>query len=163
MMEQFLSWDISHKFITVIIAASPVVELRGALPIAIFYFNMPWYEAFLLSVLGNLLPVPILLLFWEKVAQVASRFKIGEKVVNWVFKNTRRRGKIIEKYERIGLTLFVAIPSPFTGAWTGSIIAFLLGLKFRYAFLSILMGIIIAGAIVTGLCLVGWTGLTTLG
>ena len=163
MMEQLLSWDISHKLITVIIAALPVVELRGALPIAIFHFHIPWYEAFFLSVVGNLLPVPLLLLFLERLAHVARRFKIGEKLVNWVFQYTRRRGKIIEKYERIGLTLFVAIPSPFTGAWTGSIIAFLLGLKFWYSFLSILLGVIIAGAIVTCLCLLGCTGAMMLG
>ena len=157
-MEQLLSWDISHKLITVVISALPVVELRGALPIAIFQFHIPWYEAFCLSVIGNLVPVPLLLLFLGKVTQLVSRFEMGEKVVNWVFDHTRRRGKIIEKYERIGLMLFVAIPSPFTGAWTGSIIAFLLGLKFWYAFLSILLGVIIAGAIVTCLCLLGWTG-----
>jgi len=79
-------------------------------------------------------------------------------MLNRVFEQTRRRGMTIEKYEKIGLTLFVAIPLPFTGAWTGSIAAFLLGLKFRYAFLSILAGVVIAGAIVTSLSLLGWAG-----
>ena len=157
-MEQILSWNISQELIIIVISALPIVELRGALPLAIFSFGMPWYKAFILSVIGNMLPVPILLLFLEKLAKVASRFEAGEKVVNWVFERTRRRGKVIEKYEKIGLTLFVAIPLPVTGAWTGSIAAFLLGLKFRYAFLSILFGVIIAGAIVTCLCLLGWVG-----
>jgi len=162
-MEQILSWNISQELIVVIISALPVVELRGALPLAIFSFGMPWYKAFILSVIGNMLPVPILLLFLEKLANVASHFKAGKKVVNWVFERTRRRGKVIEKYERIGLMLFVAIPSPFTGAWTGSIAAFLLGLKFWHAFLAILFGVIIAGAIVTGLCLLAWIGATMVG
>ena len=158
MMEQILSWNISQELIVVIISALPVVELRLALPIAIFSFHMPWYKAFLLSIIGNMLPVPILLLFLEKLAKAVSHFKAGEKVVNWVFKYTRQRGKVIERYERIGLMLFVAIPLPVTGAWTGSVAAFLLGLKFWHAFLSILLGVIIAGAIVTCLCLLGWVG-----
>ena len=157
-MEQVLSWNISQELIVVIISTLPVVELRLALPIAIFSFHMPWYKAFILSVIGNMLPVPILLLFLEKLAKLASHFKAGEKVVNWVFKYTRRRGKVIEKYERIGLTLFVAIPLPVTGAWTGSVAAFLLGLRFWHAFLAILFGVIIAGIIVTSLCLLGWVG-----
>lgn len=153
MVEELLSWRISQEAIVVIISALPVVELRGALPIAINLFHMAWYKAFCLAVIGNLLPVPILLLSLDSLARVVSRVEIGRKAVNWVFERTRRRGKTIERYERIGLMLLVAIPLPGTGAWTGSIAAFLLGLKFRYAFLSIVLGVIIAGAIVTGLCL----------
>ena len=158
MIEQFLNWEISRELIIVIISALPIVELRGALPVAINLFHMAWYQAFWLAIVGNLLPVPILLLFLDSLAKLVSRVKIGKRVVNWVFEHTRRRGMAIERYERLGLTLFVAIPLPVTGAWTGSIAAFLLGLKFRYAFLSILMGILIAGAIVTSLCLLGWIG-----
>ena len=153
MVEELLSWRISQEAIVVLISALPVVELRGALPVAINLFHMAWYKAFCLAVIGNLLPVPILLLSLEPLARVVSRVPIGRKVVSWVFERTRRRGKTIERYERIGLMLFVAIPLPGTGAWTGSIAAFLLGLKFRYAFLSIVLGVLIAGVIVTGLCL----------
>jgi len=156
-MEPILSWGISRELITVIISALPVVELRGALPVAIYSFHMPWYEAFCLSVIGNLLPVAPLLLFLEKLAKVASRFEGSRRVVNWVFEHARRRGKIIERYEKIGLMLFVAVPLPLTGAWTGSIIAVLFGLKFKHAFLSIFIGILIAGIIVTCATLLGWT------
>lgn len=142
----------------VIISTLPVAELRGALPVAINLFHMSWHKAFCLAIIGNLLPVPLLLLFLDPLAKAVSRVEIGRRLVNWVFEHTRRRGKSIEKYEKIGLTLFVAIPLPVTGAWTGSIAAFLLGLRFRYAFLSILIGVIIAGAIVTSLCLLGWIG-----
>ncbi len=158
MFEEILSWNIPHELIIVIISALPVVELRGALPIAINLFHMPWYKAFCLAIVGNLIPVPILLLFLDSLAKAASRAGIGRRIVDWVLEHTRRRGRAIEKYEKIGLTLFVAIPLPITGAWTGSIAAFLLGLKFRYSFLSILIGIVIAGAIVTSLCLIGWRG-----
>ncbi len=158
MIEEFLSWNISRELIIVTVSALPVVELRGALPIAINLFHMPWYKAFCLAVIGNLLPVPILLLFLDSLAKAVSRVGVGRRVINWVFSHTRRQGKTIEKYEKIGLTLFVAIPLPITGAWTGSIAAFLLGLRLRYAFLSIVIGVVIAGAIVTSLCLLGWLG-----
>jgi uncharacterized membrane protein len=158
MLERILSWGLSHEAATIIIAALPVVELRGALPMAINLFHMEWYKAFYLALVGNMLPVPILLLFLDALAGAVSRVPVGQRMVNRVFDQTRRRGTAIEKYERIGLTLFVAIPLPFTGAWTGSIAAFLLRLKFRYAFLSILAGVVIAGAIITSLCLLGWAG-----
>jgi Predicted membrane protein len=158
MIEEVLNWGIPREAIIIVISALPVVELRGALPVAINVFGMAWYKAFCLAIIGNLLPVPILLLFLDSLAKVASRVEVGRKMVNWVFERTRRRGNTIEKYEKLGLMLFVAIPLPVTGAWTGSIAAFLLGLKFRYAFLSILLGVIIAGAIVTSLCLLGWVG-----
>ena len=158
MVEQLLGWGFSREAAVMIVAALPVVELRGALPIAINLFHMEWYKAFYLAVIGNMLPVPILLLFLDALAKTVSRVAIGRRMLNRVFEQTRRRGMTIEKYEKIGLTLFVAIPLPFTGAWTGSIAAFLLGLKFRYAFLSILAGVVIAGVIVTSLCLLGWAG-----
>jgi len=157
-IEQLISSGISQGLIVVIISALPVLELRGALPVAINLFHMEWYQAFCLAVIGNLLPVPFLLLFLESLAKVVSKVALGKKLVNWVFEHTRRRGAVIEKYERIGLMLFVAIPLPVTGAWTGSVAAFLFGLKFRHAFLSILFGVIIAGGIVTSLCLLGWLG-----
>ena len=139
------------------IAASPISELRGAIPIAIGVYNFPWYYAFPIAVIGNLLPVPFLLLLLNSVSRLLCRVRFLERFINWLFERTRRRGKIIERYERIGLALFVAIPLPITGAWTGSIAAVLLGLKFRYAFLSIVIGVLIAGIIVTCAAFFGWT------
>ena len=158
MIEWLISSGVSQGLIVVIISALPVLELRGALPVAINLFHMEWYQAFCLAVIGNLLPVPFLLLFLESLAKAVSKVALGRKLVDWVFEHTRRRGAVIEKYERIGLMLFVAIPLPVTGAWTGSVAAFLFGLKFNYAFFSILCGVIIAGGIVTSLCLLGWMG-----
>lgn len=158
MIEELIAWGIASELIVVIVATLPFIELRGALPVAINLFGMPWYWAFCLSIIGNLLPVPVLLLFFESITKIMSKVNIGKRLVDWVLERTRRHGKVIERYERIGLILFVAIPLPVTGAWTGSIAAFLLGMRFRYSFLSILCGLIIAGAIVTCLCLLGWVG-----
>jgi uncharacterized membrane protein len=158
MVEQILNLDIARQLIVVIIAMLPVVELRGALPVAINVFNMPWYWAYVLAVIGNMLPVPILLLFFDGLAKLVSKVAAGKKVVDWVFRHTRRHEAMIQKYEWLGLMLFVAVPLPITGAWTASIIAFILGMRFTYALLSILCGVLIAGAIVTSLCLLGWIG-----
>jgi len=138
-------------------AASPISELRGAIPWAILKHQFPWYYAFSLSVIGNLLPVPFILLFLNTFSRLLSKIDIFEKMLQWLFERTRRRGKIIDRYERIGLALFVAIPLPVTGAWTGSLAAVLFGLKFKHAFLSIFIGILIAGVIVTCATLFGWT------
>ena len=149
----FLNWLEVLAF-----AVSPISELRVAIPWAILKYHFPWYYAFSLAVIGNLLPVPFILLFLDPFSRLLSKIGIFEKMLHWLFERTRRRGKIINRYERIGLALFVAIPLPLTGAWTGSLAAVLFGLKFKHAFLSIFIGIFIAGTIVTCLCLLGWTG-----
>lgn len=156
--EELIRLGFSQELVVIIISALPVLELRGALPVAINLFHFPWHYALFLAVIGNLLPVPFLLLLLDSLSKALSRVKLFESMFNKLFEHARRRGKIIERYERIGLTLFVAIPLPITGAWTGSIAAVLFGLKFKYAFLSILLGILISGGIVTTLCLLGWIG-----
>ena len=156
--EGLLSLGFSKEIVVLFIAALPVVELRGAIPIAINLFGWPWYYAFTVAFIGNLLPVPPILLFLNAITRWLSRIDVFRRALNWLFERTRRRGRIIEKYQRIGLALFVAIPLPVTGAWTGSLAAVLFGLKFKHAFLAILAGVFIAGVIVTCLSLLGWVG-----
>lgn len=157
-MEQFLGLDISDILKTLGLAASPISELRGAIPLAILEFDFPWYYAYIIAVIGNMLPVPFILLLLNAVTRILSRFTLFDRFFKWLFTYTRRRGILIEKYERVGLVLFVAIPLPVTGAWTGSIAAVLLGMTFRRAILSIFLGVVIAGIIVTCLTLLGWVG-----
>lgn len=156
--DELLGLGFSKELVVIIVSALPIFELRGALPVAINLFHFPWYYALPLAIIGNLLPVPLILLFLDRVVRLLSKIGIFEKMFHWLFERTRRQGRIVERYERIGLTLLVAIPLPVTGAWTGSLVAVLFGLKFRNAFLSISIGVIIAGAIVTSLCLLGWVG-----
>lgn len=148
--------DFFQELAVLALAASPISELRGAIPLAILQYHFPWYYAFLLGIIGNLLPVPIILLFLDKATRLLSKVEILDRFLKWLFERTRRRGKIIERYERIGLVLFVAIPLPITGAWTGSLAAVLFGLKFKHALLSIFLGVLIAGTIVTCATLFGW-------
>ena len=156
--EKLLSLGFSKELVVLIIAALPIFELRGALPVAINLFHFPWYYALPLAIIGNLLPVPVILLFLNAISRWLSKIGFFDRFLHWLFERTRKRGRVVERYERIGLALFVAIPLPVTGAWTGSLVAVLFGLRFRYAFLSIFVGVCIAGIIVTCLSLLGWTG-----
>lgn len=128
----------------------PVVELRGGLPIGLSQ-GLPWPEAYLFAVLGNLLPVIPILLLLEPISNWMRRhWKWAEKLFSWLFERTRRRTtKYVEKYGTLGLTLFVMIPLPVTGAWTGALAAFLFGIPLRRAVPAIIAGVLIAGGIVS--------------
>ena len=156
-LDKLLSLGFSKELIVLIISALPIFELRGAIPVAITVFHFPWYYALLLAIIGNLLPVPVILLFLNAISKWLSKIGFFDRFLHWLFERTRKRGRIVERYERIGLALFVAIPLPVTGAWTGSLAAVLFGLKFKHAFLSIFVGILIAGVIVTCATFLGWT------
>jgi uncharacterized membrane protein len=135
---------------TFFLAMTPVGELRAALPIALTIYHMNWAIAFLVSVIGNLIPAMLLLLFLGPVSRwLSSRFKTCSRFFNWLFERTKRKteGKI-NKYGEIALVSFVAVPLPFTGAWTGAIAAFLFGISFKKAFPLIAAGVAIAGLIV---------------
>jgi uncharacterized membrane protein len=137
-------------FATIIIAALPVSELRGAIPIAIGLYNMSPLEAYFLAVFGNMLPVIPLLLFLEPVSSWLRRFYILDRFFGWLFARTHRNhSKRFEKYGTMALVMFVAIPLPVTGAWTGCAAAFVFGIKFRHALIAILAGVMVAGFIVT--------------
>ncbi|MDI6753232.1 MAG: small multi-drug export protein, partial [Thermodesulfobacteriota bacterium] len=128
-----------------VLAATPVWELRGAIPAGIFALHLPWPWVLLVALLGNIFPVPFIILFLDPVTRFLSRIEFMEKFFHWIFERTRRRSAIVDKYEKIGLMLFVAVPLPGTGAWTGSLLAFLLGMSLRSAFLPIALGVLIAG------------------
>jgi uncharacterized membrane protein len=139
----------------VLISATPIGELRAGIPTAYFAYDFPWYYAYLFSVLGNLLPIPFILFFLDRVTNVLSRVGLLDRIIKWVFDRSRRRGERIERVEGLGLTLFVSVPLPITGGWTGALIAFLRGMDRRRAFMYITLGVLIAGVIVTALCVTG--------
>jgi uncharacterized membrane protein len=140
------------------IAALPIVELRGAIPVGIVAFKMPWWEAYLIAVAGNMIPIPFILLLLGPLSRFCMQFKSGRTFFNWLFARTRKKSASIEKYEALGLTVFVAIPLPMTGAWTGAMAAFVMGIPFWKAMLYNLLGVMIAGVIMTALSLLGWVG-----
>lgn len=159
-MENILHFlqNIPSEIKTLIIGMLPIAELRVSIPLALLKFKLPIWEAFLFSIIGNILPVIPILLFLEKISLILKKYKFFDRLLTWFFEHIRKKSSLVEKYETIGLMLFVAIPLPGTGAWTGAIVAFLFGLKFWHAFFAILFGVLIAGIIVTALTKLGFIG-----
>lgn len=136
---------------TIILAMIPIGELRGALPVALIVYKLPIIVAAPLAIIGNMLPVYLLLIFFERAAAfIRANSETGAKALDWLFERTRRKlhDKVL-KYGPWALALFVAIPLPVTGAWTGTLAAFVFGLDKKKAFLAILLGVIISSVIVT--------------
>jgi len=140
------------------ISTLPIVELRGAVPVGIVAFKMPWWQVYLIAVAGNMIPIPFILLLFGPLSRLCMKVEPGRKFFEWLFARTRKRSASIEKYEALGLTIFVAIPLPMTGGWTGAMAAFLMGIPFWKSMLYILLGVMIAGVIMTALSLLGWVG-----
>lgn len=136
---------------TIFVAMLPVSELRGAVPMAMGVYGLSAIEAYMWAVLGNMIPVFFLLGFLPKVSDyMRSKWRWADKFFNWLFLRTRKRTeKGIKKYGAVALVLFVAVPLPLTGAWTGSVAAFLFGIKPKKALALIFLGVLIAGALVT--------------
>jgi len=136
----------------------PIAELRGAIPLALIKFHFPFWKAYILGVVGNLTPIYPLLILLEPLSSWLSKTKPGKIFFKWLFERTRRKSKIIERYEALGLLIFVAIPLPFTGAWTGAVAASLFRIDKSKSLLIITLGVSVAGAIVTSLVLLGYIG-----
>lgn len=156
MLEQVTNWlgAFNKEIAVVFLAAMPVSELRGAIPLAIAQGFSP-QKAYILAVLGNIIPIMPLLFLLQPISNRLRRIRIFAKFFDWLFERTRRKATLVEKFEALGLILFVAIPLPVTGAWTGCVAATLFKIRFRYALISIILGVLIAGLIVLGLSLAG--------
>ena len=131
-----------------LISMIPIIELRGSIPMG-FVVGLPWYASLICSIMGNILPVPVILLFVVKVFEFMKKHNILTKFVNKMEQKAMNRSEKVSKGEFWGLMLFVAIPLPGTGAWTGALIAALLKMNRRDSFLSILLGVTIAGTLIT--------------
>jgi uncharacterized membrane protein len=137
----------SNELIAAILAAFPFVEARYAILIAYHHMHIPLEKAFIICITANMLPVVPILLFIEPVCQHLRRFKLWSKFFDWLFMRTREKAKLVERYEILGLILFVSIPIPITGAWSGALAAVLFKVKRRHAVFAIFTGIIISSLI----------------
>ena len=129
-----------------LLAMMPVVELRAALPWAIARGLDPWFS-YLLCVLFNLVPVPFILLFLNKILAWMETTKTFSGVARWLKERAHKKSDTYYKYEMLGLFILVAIPLPGTGAWTGALVASVMGLKMKRAIPPILLGVAAAGLI----------------
>lgn len=156
MVNIILEWlkGLPKEVIVLIMGSLPIAELRGAIPLGLS-LGLPLAKVFLLSVVGNLIPVIPGLLLLEPVSSKLRRFKAWARFFDWLFERTKRKAETVQKYEALGLAMFVAIPLPVTGAWTGMVAATLFKIRFRYALIAITAGVICAGLIVSTLCVLG--------
>lgn len=143
-----------HYLIVFLISMVPLIELRAAIPYGLALaeqFALSPLLIYVVAIIGNCLPVPFILFFIRKILawMQASRVAFFRKIATFVVEKGERGFARVQKYATVGLFLFVAIPLPGTGAWTGSLIAALLDMKKRYAFLSIALGVITAGVIMS--------------
>ncbi|HPS39995.1 MAG TPA: small multi-drug export protein, partial [Candidatus Cloacimonadota bacterium] len=100
-------------------------------------------------------PIPLILLCMDGFFRLISKSRLGKRFTDWLFARTRRKGKSIEKYEALGLAIFVGIPLPGTGAWTGAFAANIFGIRFWRSLLFIFIGVLMAACVVTPLTLMG--------
>lgn len=142
--------NISNEVYVFVVSMFPIVELRGAIPLGAA-MGMNIFECYFLSVLGNLLPIPFILIFIKKIIEWMSKSKIKffNKTANWLIEKAEKRSGKMDKASLWALFAFVAVPLPGTGAWTGALIAALAGMRFKKSFISIVGGVIVAGLVMT--------------
>ncbi len=139
----------SPELVTFAISMVPVIELRGSIPYGAA-MGMPFYLSFILAVVGNLLPVPFIIPFVRKVFDWCKKLPMLSKFAEWSEKHVLGKQDVLAKYEKIGLVILVAIPLPGTGAWTGAMLAGLLGMRIKDSLPAIFAGVLIAALIVSG-------------
>ena len=133
---------------TILVSMLPVVELRGGIPFGVAA-GLPLPAAFLAAFLGNILPVPFLILFIRRVfAWLKEHVPLVRGAVQWVEARTEKKKAAVLKYQTWGLFIFVAIPLPGTGAWTGALIAAALDMRLKTAVPAIVAGVLTAGCII---------------
>ncbi len=135
------------KYILIfVISLMPILELRGGL-IAASLLDMPPWQSFLVCLIANILIIPFVLFLMEKILDVLSKINFFKKIIDWWKNKALSKKDSIEKYGYLGVTMFVGVPFPGTGAWTGCLLAVLLGLDKKKSFISALLGVLIAGVI----------------
>ena len=143
-----LSGRISSEFIVFLVSMIPLLELRGSI-LAAGFMNTTFVPTYIAAVIGNMLPIPFILIFITHIFNWMEKVKCLEKIPKKIKEKAMSKSEQIEKFGYFGLYLFVAIPLPGTGAWTGSLLAVLLGLKKGKSLLAILLGVMTAGLIMS--------------
>ena len=136
------------ELIVFCISLLPILELRGGL-IAASILGVPWAEAFVICVIGNMLPIPFILLFIKQIFKLLKKIKCFDKIITKLEKSAGEKGSKINKSRNWGLFTFVAIPLPGTGAWTGALAATMLDIRMKRSFPIIFIGVIVAGIIMS--------------
>ncbi len=140
---------------TMLVSMVPIIELRGGIPFGVA-LGLPYHLAFPFAVIGNVLPAPFIIVYIRRIFLLMRRYMPRlNGMVDKLEAKAHLKGQTVSKYKYIGLWIFVAIPLPGTGAWTGSLAAAFLDMRLRKAFPAVLMGVITAGCIMLALTHVG--------
>lgn len=140
----------SGSLMTMLMAMAPVIELRGAIPYGVGVADLSVVHATILAIIGNMIPIPFLILFTRRVFEWLRTKSAGlERFVSKMEAKAEKNKEVVLRYEFIGLMILVAIPLPGTGAWTGALVATVMNLRLRSALPSIGLGVVIAGIIVS--------------
>ena len=132
---------------TLVTAMMPILEIRGAIPVGVASGLDPWL-AFAVGFVGNMLPIPILILLTRKIIEWLKKHNVLVKLTAWLENKGSKGAQKVQKYSFWGLFILVAIPLPGTGAWTGALVASLLDMRLKRALPAIAMGVAVAGLIV---------------
>lgn len=127
----------------------PLIEQRGAIPVGVMAYHINPFLVFLVSLLGSFVPAPFIYLFFNRIFAFLKTIKKLNKFTDFIEKKIQKGSKDVEKYKELGLTLFVGIPLPTTGLWTGSAIAAFMGLDFKKSMICVFLGGIISAVIIT--------------
>lgn len=146
MLEWMTGTHFGNLLSTFLISIVPVVELRGGIPWGVAH-GLPLWEAYGAAVLGNMLPVPFIILFLRHIFSWLRSFEKSRGVVEQLEKRAHLKGEKVQKYEALGLFILVAVPLPGTGAWTGALVASVLDMRLKRAFPVIMLGVMAAGII----------------
>ncbi len=149
-IEQFFLETVGRHWCVFLCSMLPIIELRGAIPLGAG-LSLPFWQTYLISIIGNMLPVPFILLMIRWVLEMMKKIKGLSKIALWLEAKAEKNRPKIEKYSFWGLMLFVAIPAPGTGAWTGSLVAALIRMDFKKAILAVLLGVLTAGVVMTAI------------
>ena len=154
-MEAIIQW-MNHSasgefFYTMLMSMVPVVELRGGIPFGVA-LGLDIWPAYIAAVIGNMLPVPFIIIFIRRIFQwMRIHMPRLNSLVDKLEQKAHLKGRIVTKYKYLGLMIFVAIPLPGTGAWTGSLAAAFLNMRLRKAIPSVFLGVLIAGVLISAI------------
>lgn len=148
MVEFLESLGLSPQLLIFIISMVPFIELRGGIIVGLA-LELPWYEVFPICFAGNILPIPFVIMFGRKLLDWFGNTRLFGKFVAKYKRKLAEKSKKVKKYGPFGLALFVGVPVPGTGAWSGALLAVLLNLRLKLAVPAILAGLLLAGTIIT--------------
>ena len=148
-IEAYLA-GLNHELAVFLISLLPIVELRGAIPFGVA-LGVDWRLVYFLSVIGNIIPAPFIILFFRPIIEYLENTKLFGALASKIKNRANSKIKSVNKYKMLGLFLFVAIPLPGTGAWTGAAVAALMKMRLKHSLPAIAAGVLTAGILMMGI------------